>query len=723
MLFYTLLLFEKNIKFAKNDIMIIKQSFFKIFICIVFGAIFTFDIFPNSFVYMPQTGKRASIVDDSIPSFYCNINRSANYIEIEYNINKIYFNESPNLNDCYSVSIDKFGKSFYPQKADLPTKYDQFLIDQEIDKINISVTESSFDQFEIGLLEQKSPDTSDYNLSDIDCKAVVSSNLIVDSIFSINTIGKRGNKTYLNVSFSPIAYDVENNQVTIYKHVKCRIDFETNEINAISQISSPDNEYLGNEIFRSYLIVTTDSLVDILDEFINWKRNEGYYVYLRSNDEWNFEGIEAAIKDTYYSDGNLHNVLIIGDEKLVPSVPNSFNGWDDPSEWNYKGKIEYVSDFPYSCITNDSIPDIYIGRIPAQNVYQAKIVIDKILSTTKQPQLSPDFYTNSIHSCIFDTDTADLTSAIDPFVYGSEELIKKLKIHNINVFRNYYASPEVSPKKWGYRYGFNKEIPLEIQRPNFNWDGNAHKVIELMNSGVFYVLNAAHGSKCKILLRLDKSLYSHLSNILLNELTNINKYPIVFNESCSVGYFGREFTYDQINLHGGQSLTQYMLNLKDAGTNAVFAASNLSVMGITESMSLGFINALFPSPKFDYTIDFSFYGPYYETDLSGVCTLGRVLEICQDYQAAYFGRGTGYQKYNERVFHLFGDPSMIVHTTVPTKFSGIKVVGTLVEDDLPIVIMGSEKKFADIHAECDSVSNMFMTISDATGMSRTFFAS
>lgn len=182
------------------------------------------------------------------------------------------------------------------------------------------------------------------------------------------------------LSVSPFAYDPANRLLVIYQKITVTLRPTTAGQAAPTELSdvvvsqqmfkriaplvlnqkdlkiSPVKGSLGN-----VLIITTNDLLSEASRLktIHPDRNFAIATIAPTTSP---TSIKSLISNTY-GEGNLEAVVIVGDESKV--------GY---ATWN-----EIPSDSWYSYISgNDNISDVSIGRIPAANTDEARLIIDKI---------------------------------------------------------------------------------------------------------------------------------------------------------------------------------------------------------------------------------------------------------------------------------------------------------------------------------------------------------
>jgi hypothetical protein len=157
-----------------------------------------------------------------------------------------------------------------------------------------------------------------------------------------------------------------------------------------------------------YVVVTVDSLAAAFAPLVEWKNQKGVpsTCVTREWIEANYAGDNAQdqirnfIIDAYQTWGSVW-VLLGGDTDLVPSrqvyamdAEMGLNGnriradlyySDLDGTWNANGVT------PYGEVADDvdMYPDVFVGRAPAENVAEAVVFVDKVLTYEKNPP--PDY--------------------------------------------------------------------------------------------------------------------------------------------------------------------------------------------------------------------------------------------------------------------------------------------------------------------------------------------
>lgn len=123
----------------------------------------------------------------------------------------------------------------------------------------------------------------------------------------------------------------------------------------------------------TYLVMTTPEYAEACAPLLAWKREKGFATRLATTDDFGAEnaGIRTWLREAYATwDVPPEYVLIVGDVEDIPS-------------WSLS---ENVTDYPYSLMDDgDLLPDLMLGRLPVETVYEAMTVINKTVAFEKTP--------------------------------------------------------------------------------------------------------------------------------------------------------------------------------------------------------------------------------------------------------------------------------------------------------------------------------------------------
>ncbi len=212
---------------------------------------------------------------------------------------------------------------------------------------------------------------------------------------------RKENGIYIaNVIIFPFKYDKKER--ILLKLDSCNIEFELHSGTVTSRKAYDE---------PLYLIVSTDSIIHGFDSLALWKKQKGYRVKLLSMEEIDttYTGLDSAEKlrnalKEYYADSGLMYVLLGGDVDKVPAriayAMTCNAGYRDDEDSIradlYYSDLDGTWDFDGDGIygeVEDSVelyPDVYVGRVPVDNIEEARNFSRKLINYEQHPTQRAD---------------------------------------------------------------------------------------------------------------------------------------------------------------------------------------------------------------------------------------------------------------------------------------------------------------------------------------------
>lgn len=594
-----------------------------------------------------------------------------NSIIVAYNFTNVMIFED-NLNPGSKfLKITGFCNENTPTHPSVLTRRDLFALPNAND-IKIRLLESDFVEYDIPIAPARPLLTDSEDLFDTyaDAKPIDSGiGIYPESIVNNEGYESRRNVDVLSVSVFPIQYDVKNKKTRIYTKIKYEIvadvdlrqyyesldstddpvleNVVTKAISWGTAIDHIDSLYLTKPNIQDYLIVTVPKYMRAVKRFASWKQLMGFNTHILSRDSWNNspETVKNAIQNAYEQYPDIKYLLIVGDVEDVPakqyeSLYNNLYG-------------NFVTDRFYASLNSDNSCEFYYGRVSVSSAQEAATVLNKIINYEKSPVTDASFYNNGINCAYFqdeDSRTDRRDSYEDRWFIQTSEIIRDAITSKFgkNVARIYYAKPEVNPKFYSTEsIREDRNLPSELLRPNFSWDGDKDDIISKINNGVLYALHRDHGD-------FDKWSVPEFNVQDIDSLNNGNKLPVVFSINCLSGKF-----------NVGTCFAEKFLRYKNGGCVGIFAASCVSYSKYNDVLACGMFDAIWPSDKL--IIKFPNITPETMASLKPTYRLGQILEQGL-YRMSEYNFSNESLTYQKRIFHCHGDPSMQIYSRVPTSF-------------------------------------------------------
>ncbi|MBO7466951.1 MAG: hypothetical protein J6T94_04625 [Bacteroidaceae bacterium] len=594
---------------------------------------------------------------------------------VTYSFGEIIKIENFENEGTYYLKIPGFGLNHEEGKPCIPTRWDSFVIP---DTVNYQVEIVDSDFIETNIVLSPAHELDVVSESDIIQPEVSQINdytgLYPQALVDMHQTQQYGNSFLLNIRVCPIQYDLRNNKARLFTKISYKVKYNREEENVklfnyrnsnlakdsylfnttlnypILCNSNNTKSLLPNEPNRSldnrdYLIISITEYAEAVNRFANWKKTLGFntHIVLKNRGQWTSSGVSTVIQEAKINYPDLSFMVIIGDNQDVPAM----------------NKGTHVTDYLY--LNSDNyISPISNGRLSVSTASEAVTVIDKILDYERTPITDSLFYKKALCCAFFqDGDSINDPDRMDSilcqydkrrFVKTAEEVRSHLMLQGKNVSRVYYAYPGATPKYWNNgRYSFGEEIPQELQKPNFLWDGNSGDINNGLSEGTFCVVFNDHGHP---LGWRDPWYHSDF----LSSVHNNSKLPVVFSMCCKTGCFNDTTCF-----------AEQFIRKSDGGCVAIFAATGDGYSGFDDALTEGMIDAIWPNPSL--IPQFPYHTQNVTPTPEPTYYLGHILK--QGFKRMEETWGSG--MYIRERFHCFGDPSMRIRTNTPTSFSNATI--------------------------------------------------
>ena len=142
------------------------------------------------------------------------------------------------------------------------------------------------------------------------------------------------------------------------------------------------------------LIITPHLFTDSLKQFIKWKNQQGIRTYLTETTTIPGypaqESIYAYVKQ-FYQQKHIDYLLLVGDDAEI--TPRLDSGLVDNASLTFAGP----SDISYGYLVgNDHYPDIFVGRLSANNAAELMPQLTKTIGYEKSPNVAQSWFTHAV---------------------------------------------------------------------------------------------------------------------------------------------------------------------------------------------------------------------------------------------------------------------------------------------------------------------------------------
>lgn len=651
-------------------------------------------------------------------------------IIVTYHFHGAYHQEDPLRAGARFWKIPGFDQNDIAGAPAIPFKWDMFAIPDDVDVL-VEVLDSAYTDTLFTLAPAYPPlmisDTIGYNLQNVpDIEPYTG--LYPRSATRLGHIRFYRGQGMVGVATMPVHYNCQTHTVRSFSMIKYMVSFMSNgnQVKGRNYVSATchDNisytdHFLENNTLnyslssnglrnigmrdgtqnsipdnKGYLIITTNDFLDAVNEFAEWKRTKGFKVMVesKSKGQWTVNDIKDRIAYIYdqnqISNTPLYYLLIVGDNDFVPAESFSYH---------YVNTYQYVSDFYYGSLRY-STNDIYKGRVSVNTNQEASTILHKIMDYESNPPIDDNFYKDITTIAYYDD--KGTYGHIHNFSYNYEQLDMVTTCELLNNFlttsidsslvihRLYKADNDANPLMW---HNNQDSIPFFLRKPQYNWHVYPYDINTRFDNGSFFVLYKGHGSPTTW-----DSFDSYGADI--QYLHNGNKTPVVFSQGCSNG----KFDYNLVNIN---CFAESLLKKSNGGCVAIVAPTEKAFTDEESILNRRMLDSIWPG-----------FVSYCDNDtLNGlspnipVYTLG---EILNDGHVAMINRQIFDDEdhdpyiYNARIFHLFGDPSMMIYTAKPQEFPTPLI--SVRNDSVFVVITDGEDARISYHTPGKSLRGSFI---------------
>lgn len=473
------------------------------------------------------------------------------------------------------------------------------------------------------------------------------------------------------VGITPFQYNPVTKEMTVYRDIRIEITFNGGNGHfgadrlrsrwwdpllrdmLLNEQMLPEMQYNYNYDSRSddceYLIITPDDPV-----FIAWADSIKLF---RTQ-----QGIITTIKTTTEVGGNTPTVI----ENYINAIMDPVTGWNPApaailllGDYGTSGSTIIApiwnnycaSDNIYADVNGNSMPDVILARMTAQNATHLETMITKFLDYERTPPTNPNFYDHPITALGWQTERWFQICSETVGGFWNQILGK----NQVRINAVYGGNPSVDP----WSTATNTSTVLNYFGPNGlnyipaspstlgGWTGgNATAVNNAINSGAFMLQHRDHGSTSG----WGEPSYNSSS---INGLTNTD-LVFVFSINCLTGKY---------NMGGecfAEKFHRYTYGGHNSGALGIIAASEVSYSFVNDTYVWGMYDNMWPN-----------FMPGYGTTPPSRDVLPAFGNAAGKYflQQSSWPYNTSNKEVTYNLFHHHGDAFSTVYTEMPQLLS------------------------------------------------------
>ena len=385
------------------------------------------------------------------------------------------------------------------------------------------------------------------NLNFIKGDVYKNDNWYPSSVMSVGENYQYKKLPFTSISISPVQYNPVTKKLKIFRKIVFKVTFN-NDTQVFSksmnvtmikwirnftvngdQLSLTNNSKRATRgVGDGAIIIVVDSMRNVAEKLARWQRMKGFDVNVISAEKWSLDDAVTEVENAYNNtDPKPGYVTIIGDVEHVPAKYENIC-WTDDS---------------YGEMTDDYIMEMGVGRISADNLTQAKAIVNKIIKYESSPPQKDSFYKTS-------------ASGVNTALFGST---------NYSSTRSYIKNNGFTLKEYN------------------SWSGGStytSEAVSDINNGLFLLSYHGHGSANG--WERPPSMWE--SNI--KGLSNGEFLPVVLSMTCQTG------SYKDDNC-----LAEIFLKHPNGGAVGVYAASMNTNTSENAGLYEGVVKTILPSTE------------------------------------------------------------------------------------------------------------------------------
>lgn len=456
------------------------------------------------------------------------------------------------------------------------------------------------------------------------------------------------------VRVNPVQYNPTTGVIRCYSSVQYSIsDVPTDGLIENTRSAIGEDSVAVSSKQEKYIVVTTNEHLTGIENFVEWKREQGYHVSIISSSQWtDYEEVRDSIRAEYWRDTIHYSpdyLLILGSHTEVPAklVTPVFN---NPFSFNYP------TDHFHACMDgdNDELEDLYRGRVFDTSQ------LDFIVHCEK----NPTFWNKGIHAAYFEKNGNKPTMEKANCIPFSEDVKNYMQDHGFNIERIYKTETDVTPLLYNPTYASGDSVPYELRKPTFAWNGTADSIDSAIQNGCDYLLYKGHGTQ--------NGLYNfnYTSGRLLSLVNHgIACNPIFLCLACECGWFANRTNSGYV-----QNLTNFGRDALAYGASpCLFVATAPVYAPYLEPFGEAFFSALYvDSIMSPYIMHPNQYIRLKELNRNKRREVGYMMNFGILCMLKEYGFRT-VPREETYYYHIFGDPSYNFPTCAPDSLNQIDV--------------------------------------------------
>lgn len=477
------------------------------------------------------------------------------------------------------------------------------------------------------------------------------------------------------VRVNPIQYNPITGIIKCYKNIQY-------SLSGLSCVQCDTGAVYRSSIKQEkYIVVTNNACIGSVADFVKWKESLGYFVEVLSKDSWlNAKEVRDSIRNAYRRDSTKYDtrfLLIVGGVTVVPA-------WNMLTTDIYR-EPSYSTDHYYACMGDegDELEDVARGRIPGASPE----ILRKTLNFIVNKEQKGTFVGKGVHAAYFNS--KDGKTELLNCVCFSEDVRGFMMSHGFDVKRIYSTGNNTTPLKYNSVYANGDSVPLELRKPNFEWNGSADDIVSSFLDGCDYVLYKGHGTE-------QGMSQLGFSNSSISSLPDTAFASVVFCMSCLGGQFSR-VQKDGVQCEENDCFASKML--RSHRSSALIASSGVCYAPYLEPFGESLFSCMYKDSLLSPQLGAWGYTQLHEYNREPSSKMGEIMNFGFEKMLRNYGMNKFSIK-EQTHYHVFGDPGYDFPSCPPVDLKKVKIYkyndSVYIEpngiSDFSVVFMNSNKK-------------------------------
>ena len=396
--------------------------------------------------------------------------------------------------------------------------------------------------------------------------------------------------------------------------IKVKDDFQMLYNARFINLAAQANRYEQVSELGNMLVICPDHMMPTIEPLVEWKKQKGIpieVVDIAAIGTTSFD-LDSYVTD-YYNDNGLTYLLLVGDENMIPTAQTPGNNACDHC-YGYKAGSDHYA-------------EIFVGRLNAENEEELQTMVDRTLIYEKNPSVeNPNWFSTGLG---FGSAEGPGDDGEWDFEHLNNLKIQMLDYEYTSVWEFYDGSQ-----------GSSSPTPGDITSDE---SGNpaTSSINDAVNQGLSIMNYTGHGDHGVL-------ASGGFNNAAINSLTNTGMYPFLIAVACCVGDFQNDFG-------SGPCLGDVWIRAKDDMTGEPTGGIGGCFSSILQSWSP-------PMEGQDEMMSLITQNAQYDIrhTLGGI-----VIHGCGSMIDEYAGGGEEMAD----TWNIFGDPSVVLWTALPTELN------------------------------------------------------